>query len=157
MQRLIDALGPSPYRVIVSMGPRSDELTLAPNMVGQEFLPQTAVLPLVDVVITHGGNNTVVESLYFGKPMVLLPLFWDQHDNAQRMHEAGFGVRLATYEHSADELLGAIGRLRADGGLASRLDACSRRLQSFGGAASAASLIEQVALTGEPSAAVAAR
>ena len=145
MQRLIDMLGASDHRVIVSMGPRADELRLAPNMVGEEFLPQTTVLPQVDVVITHGGNNTVVESLHAGKPMVLLPLFWDQHDNAQRMHETGFGVRLSTYEHSPEELLGAIDRLRGDAALAGRLAGCSRRLGSFGGAARAASLIEQVA------------
>jgi MGT family glycosyltransferase len=146
MQQLIDVLGTSPYRVIVSMGPRSDELTLASNMVGQEFLPQTKVLPSVDLVITHGGNNTVVESLYFGKPMVLLPLFWDQHDNAQRMHETGFGVRLSTYGHSPEELLGAIERLRSDSALAARLAECSARLRSHGGAADAASHIEQVAV-----------
>jgi UDP:flavonoid glycosyltransferase YjiC (YdhE family) len=145
MQRLIDTLGSSPYRVIVSMGPRSDELRLASNMVGEEFLPQTAVLPEVDVVITHGGNNTVVESLYFGKPMVVLPLFWDQHDNAQRIHETGFGVRLSTYEHSPDELLGAIDQLRSDSALAARLGDCSRRLQGLDGCALAASLIERVA------------
>jgi UDP:flavonoid glycosyltransferase YjiC (YdhE family) len=146
MQRLIDVLGASSYRVIVSMGPRSGELTLAPNMVGQEFLPQTAVLPLVDVVITHGGNNTVVESLYFAKPMVLLPLFWDQHDNAQRMHETCFGVRLATYEHSPEELLGAIEHLRSSFTLDARLDACSQRLREFDGCGFAASQIEQVAV-----------
>jgi MGT family glycosyltransferase len=146
MQRLIDVLGASPYRVIVSMGPRSAELRLAKNMVGEEFLPQTAVLPLVDVVITHGGNNTVVESLYFGKPMVLLPLFWDQHDNAQRMHETGFGVRLASYEHSPEELLGALQRLRSDDALRARLADCSARLRAHGGAAQAADLIERVAV-----------
>jgi MGT family glycosyltransferase len=87
MQKLIDTLGETDYFVVVSMGPQHAELRLASNMTGEEFLPQPAILPQVDVVITHGGNNTVTESLHFGKPMVVLPLFWDQHDNAQRMHE----------------------------------------------------------------------
>ena len=66
-------------------------------MLGAEFLPQTSVLPHVDAVITHGGNNTVTESLWFGKPMLVAPIFWDQHDNAQRVHETGYGIRLPTY------------------------------------------------------------
>ena len=101
MRDLIGSLADSPYRVIVSMGPQHDQLELASNMAGEEFLPQTSILPQVDLVITHGGNNTVTECLHFGKPMVVLPLFWDQYDNAQRIDETGFGVRLATYDARA--------------------------------------------------------
>jgi MGT family glycosyltransferase len=145
MQTLIDSLADSRYRVIVSMGAQHDQLELADNMTGAEFLPQTSVLPQVDVVITHGGNNTVTESLYFGKPMVLLPLFWDQYDNAQRIHETGFGQRLDTYGHEPEQLTGALDRLLDDGALRERLGALSRRLQAAPGTIAAAKTIERVA------------
>ena len=90
MRRLVDVLGRTPHRYIVSKGPMADQIELADNMVGAEFLPQTTVIPQVDLVITHGGNNTTTEALHFGKPMILLPLFWDQYDNAQRMDELGY-------------------------------------------------------------------
>ena len=104
MNRLVAALAETPHRYVVSKGPQHESIELAPNMTGAEFLPQPAILPQVDLVITHGGNNTVTESIHFGKPMVVLPLFWDQHDNAQRVEEVGFGVRLATYEFEDREL-----------------------------------------------------
>jgi UDP:flavonoid glycosyltransferase YjiC (YdhE family) len=150
MGRLIDLLGPTNHRVIVSMGPQHQELHLHENMIGEEFLPQTSVLPLVDLVITHGGNNTVTESLYFGKPMIVLPLFWDQHDNAQRVHETGFGVRLDPYQFRDEDLLGWIDRLIADQGLAGRLQTVARRLQARPGTVQAAAMIETVARRGSP-------
>jgi MGT family glycosyltransferase len=145
MRKLIAELGDTGYRVIVSKGPQHDQFEVAPNMVGAEFLPQTSILPQVDLVITHGGNNTVTESLYFGKPMVVLPLFWDQYDNAQRVHETGLGVRLDTYGHTPEELTGAVDRLLGDEELKQRLAAISARLQDAPGTERAAELIEQVA------------
>ena len=150
MQRLVDVLGRSGHRVIVSKGPLADEIRLPDGMWGAGFLPQPAILPEVDLVITHGGNNTVTEALSFGKPMVVLPLFWDQYDNAQRIHETGLGIRLATYEFADDELLGAVDRLLADEALHRRLAAIGRRLQASPGTVLAADLIERVALTGAP-------
>jgi MGT family glycosyltransferase len=147
MQTLIDTLAETEHRVIVSMGPQHEELRLAENMIGAEFLPQPAILPQVDLVITHGGNNTVTESLHFGKPMVVLPLFWDQHDNAQRMHELGLGRRLDTYGHEPEELTGAIDELLRDDELRERLGAISRRLQAEPGTVKAAGLIERVGRT----------
>jgi MGT family glycosyltransferase len=145
MEKLVAELAEAPYRIVVSKGPQAAEFELAGNMDGAEFLPQTEILPKVDLVITHGGNNTVTESLYFGKPMVALPIFWDQHDNAQRLDETGFGVRLDTYRHSGAELTGAIDRLLGDEELAARLARTSQRLQQARGTELAADLIERAA------------
>jgi MGT family glycosyltransferase len=145
MKTLIATLADSPFRVIVSMGPQHAELELAENMTGAEFLPQASILPQVDLVITHGGNNTVTESLYYGKPMVLLPLFWDQYDNAQRIDETGFGRRLSTYGHEPDELRGAVAELLADEALKGRLAALSTHLRANPGTERAADLLAELA------------
>ncbi len=141
MERLLDALASGPHRAIVSLGPQADRLRLGPRMAGAAFLPQPAVLPQVDVVITHGGNNTVTESCHFGKPMVVLPLFWDQHDNAQRVAETGLGVRLDPFAVRAPALAAALSRLVGDARLTARLAAVARRLQQRPGTERAAELI----------------
>jgi MGT family glycosyltransferase len=150
LQRLVDILAATRHRVIVSKGPLADQLRLADNMTGEAFLPQPAIIPQVDLVITHGGNNTVTESFHHGKPIVCLPLFWDQVDNAQRLAETGFGARLAAYAAGAGELTGAIDRLLADRALAARLAAVSARLQANPGTIRAANLVEQLARDGQP-------
>ncbi|MDQ6795978.1 MAG: glycosyl transferase [Chloroflexota bacterium] len=150
MQRLVDVLGRTRHRVIVSKGPLGDQIRLHDNMTGESFLPQPSILPRVDLVITHGGNNTVTESLHHGKPMVVLPLFWDQVDNAQRMAETGLGVRLPAYDFADEELIGAIDRLLAGGALRDRLTALATRIQGESGTHRAAALIERLAVTGQP-------
>jgi MGT family glycosyltransferase len=145
MRRLIDGLAATPYRYIVSMGPLHAELELAPNMAGAEFLPQTSVIPQADLVITHGGNNTTTECLHFGKPMIVLPLFWDQHDNAQRVAELGLGVRLDTYRCTDAELHGALRRLLGDRALRDRLATGAAQIQARQGLRRAADLIERAA------------
>ena len=129
MRRLVDVLARTPHRYIVSKGPRADEFELPENMWGDARVPQTSIIPEVDLVITHGGNNTITESLHFGKPMVVLPLFWDQYDNAQRMHELGYGLRLATYDFSDDELVGAVDGLLENETLRSNLDELGDRIR----------------------------
>jgi MGT family glycosyltransferase len=148
MRRLVAVLADTPHRYIVSKGPQHTDYELAPNMWGAEFLPQTKVVPQVDVVITHGGNNTTTEAFHFGKPMVVLPLFWDQYDNAQRVDETGFGVRLATYAFEPAELTGAIERLLGDVGLRNRLAGVGAEIRARDGVAKAAAAIESIGLAG---------
>jgi MGT family glycosyltransferase len=146
MKRLVDVLGTTPHRFIVSKGPQHDEFELADNMVGAEFLPQTTIINQVDLVITHGGNNTTTESLHFGKPMIVLPLFWDQYDNAQRIHELGFGIRLDTYSFSDKEVLSALDTLLGDHDLRQKLATQGEQIRARDGLSVGANVIESVGL-----------
>jgi MGT family glycosyltransferase len=145
MRRLVAELADTPHRYVVSKGPQHAEYELAENMIGEEFLPQTSVLPHVDAVITHGGNNTTTECMWFGKPMLVLPIFWDQHDNAQRVDETGYGVRLHTYQCTEGELAEAVDSVLAAEPLRARCSAAGERLRRYPGTELAADLIEALA------------
>ena len=147
MQRLVDVLGRTPHRFIVSKGPQADRIELADNMVGAQMLPQTRIIPLVDAVISHGGNNTATEALHFGKPLIVLPLFWDQYENAQRIDELDLGVRLDTYHFDDDELIGALDRILADDHLRERVSAIGEEIRKRDGLSRAADVIERVGHT----------
>ncbi|MEY9875054.1 MGT family glycosyltransferase [Streptacidiphilus sp. MAP12-33] len=146
MKHLVEVLGRTPHRYIVSKGPQHAEYELAANMVGAEFLPQTTLIPQVDAVITHGGNNTTTECLHFGKPMVVLPLFWDQHDNAQRMHETGFGYRLSTYAFTDEDMAAALAHV-LDPAVRERAVEVGDAVRGREGLRRAADVIEQVGRT----------
>lgn len=77
--------------------------------------------------------------------MIVLPLFWDQYDNAQRVQDLGFGVQLDTYGFDDGELASALGRLLANEKLRKDLDASGAAIRSRDGIRVAADLIEGVA------------
>ncbi|CAG2115015.1 unnamed protein product, partial [Medioppia subpectinata] len=129
MTRLTTILAKSEHRFIVAKGPLHDKYELPNNMWGQKTLPQTAVIPLVDLVLTHGGNNTVTETFYFGKPMLVLPLWADQYDNAQRLQETGLGLRLNPFHCTEEELLTSIDKLVNDSDLAQRMKSIGDRIR----------------------------
>ena len=145
MKRLVTVLAETPHRYVVSKGPRAAEFDLPDNMWGEARLPQTSIIPACDLVITHGGNNTTTEALHFGKPMIVLPLFWDQFDNAQRMTELGLGVRLPTYDFEDEELRDAVAQLLVDGDLRRRMAVEGEKIRARDGKTKAADLIEETA------------
>lgn len=153
--RLLDALGGTRYRVVMSLGPQAAEvaagrLGLPTNVVEAEHLPQPAILPLVEAVVTHGGNNTFTECLHHGKPMVAMPLFWDQHDNARRVADLDLGHRLDPYRFAPADLTAALDDALADRDRRARLAEIGRGIRAEPGPERAARLILRLAQTREP-------
>ncbi len=144
MKRLTGFLADTEHRFIVSKGPRADEYDLPANMWGAAMVPQTTLIGQCDLVVTHGGNNTICEAFHFGKPTVVLPLFWDQYDNAQRVHETGLGRRLDTYRVGRAELLGAIDALLGDAAVRARMAGIGEQVRAENGVAHAAATIAEV-------------
>ena len=83
--------------------------------------------------------------------MILLPLFWDQYDNAQRMDELGFGVRLSTYAFTDQDMFDALEKLLGDDELRARMTKIGALIRERDGLRAGADIIEAVALgTGGP-------
>lgn len=147
MRRLISVLKKTTHKYIVSLGPRAAELLPLPqNMWGEEYLPQRKILPLVDLVLTHGGNNTFTETFSEGKPMLVLPLFGDQFDNAQRLTELGYGDRVDPYNFTEEELLAKIDRLLFSQEVHQKLWKASERILDSSKHEAMAERVEQLAL-----------
>jgi UDP:flavonoid glycosyltransferase YjiC (YdhE family) len=146
MNRLLALLGRMPLRVLANVGDYEESYPdPPPNVVLSSFFPQPSVIAQCDVVIHHGGNNTFTEALYFGKPALVLPMCWDGHDNATRIEETGYGMRLPTYTFSDADFEAAIERLLGDREMHARLNALSGHMQAQQGAQRAAHLLGALA------------
>jgi hypothetical protein len=82
--------------VFVAAGRHSLELSdyRADQVIVRDFLPQKAIIAQMDIVVHHGGCNTFTESLFYGKPMVILPFSSDQFNIAYDAEHLGLGVVL---------------------------------------------------------------
>ena len=120
-------------------------------MYGDEFLPQPSILPQCDLLITHGGNNTVCEGFSLRTADDRAAAVLGPVRQRAAPAETGFGARLPTYDWSEEELVGTVERLLADDGL-QRAHARDRRRASGRrpGEVKGADLIERLALTGRP-------
>nr|P20720.2 RecName: Full=UDP-glucuronosyltransferase 1-2; Short=UDPGT 1-2; Short=UGT1*2; Short=UGT1-02; Short=UGT1.2; AltName: Full=B2; AltName: Full=Bilirubin-specific UDPGT; AltName: Full=UDP-glucuronosyltransferase 1A2; Short=UGT1A2; Flags: Precursor [Rattus norvegicus] len=83
---------------------------LAKNTILVKWLPQNDLLghPKARAFITHSGSHGIYEGICNGVPMVMMPLFGDQMDNAKRMETRGAGVTLNVLEMTADDLENAL-------------------------------------------------
>ena len=112
------------------------------NVIVESWFPQPSVIPQVDAVIHHGGNNSFTECLYFGKPAIIMPYVWDGHDNATRVEETGHGFKMPRYDWTDAELVESIEACLTDTAMVARLAATSRHMQRQNGPAKAARLLE---------------
>ena len=75
-------------RVLLTVGRRFDASTLGPvpaNVHVEPWIDQARVLDHADLVVCHGGSGTSLAALAAGVPLVMVPLFADQFENARRI------------------------------------------------------------------------
>lgn len=145
LKRMISAIENMPLRALVNVGDYMAEYSDIPdNVIIDAWYPQPSVIPQVDLVIHHGGNNSFTECLYFGKPAIIMPYVWDGHDNAARVEETGHGFKLDRYDWNSVQLQEKIDHCLQDGAMQQKLAQTSSYMQSHHGPTRAADLINQM-------------
>jgi MGT family glycosyltransferase len=136
------------WQVVMSVGRTVDLNLIGPapsNFLVERSVRQTAVLPHVDVFITHGGLNSVMESLCFGVPMVLIPSIKEQRLTAHRVQILGCGTVLERTALTPDSLQQNAYALLEDGTIKSHLGLMRKKIEACGGYKRAAEAIVQYA------------
>jgi UDP:flavonoid glycosyltransferase YjiC (YdhE family) len=110
-QRLLEGLRDHPGDVVVTVGGELDPAGLGPqppNVHIERYLPQSAVLPHVDVVVSHGGSGSVLGALAHGRPMVIIAMGADQPWNAARCAALGVARVLDPIRATPDDIRVAV-------------------------------------------------
>jgi len=116
-RRLSEACEGLDAQLVISLGGRRDPAVLA-GLSGDILVvgnaPQLELLKRAQLVVTHAGPNTVLESLKQGKPMVALPMLLDQPAVATRLRRLGAAEVLSTENRSVQQIRAAIVKVQTD-------------------------------------------
>jgi UDP:flavonoid glycosyltransferase YjiC (YdhE family) len=109
----LSAVADLPVRVLLTVGRDLDVAALpdAPDNVRIEpWVPQQDVLAHASAAVVHGGSGSTLGALAAGLPLVVVPLFADQPQNARRVAEVGAGLSV---EPNREDIPATIPPLRA--------------------------------------------
>ena len=140
----INALAPTDWQVIISMGTNTDHFDDLPeNIQVYETVDQMAVLSIADAFITHCGMNSASEGLYYAVPLVLFPQTLEQNAVAKRVEELGAGVRLKTI--SEEDVLDALTKVMNEPQYKAGASQVSDSFKACGGSTEAKDFLEHIA------------
>jgi MGT family glycosyltransferase len=143
---LVEGLSDNRFRVLWSL-PKSQQhlLPALPSSFRiEDFVPQQAVLshPAVRAFVSHCGMNSINEALYWGKPILGLPFFGDQHYNAARIVDLGVALKLDKQSFDSSEVRQKINHLLNNPSYTDAARQMAVVLKSTGGLDKAADIVE---------------
>lgn len=106
------------------------------------FIDQPAFIRRADVVITHGGLNTVLDAISASTPILAVPVAFDQPAVAARVVFNGLGRRVSRFA-PIDTLAHHLEQLLSDHTYRLRMRHASQQLRQAGGVTQGATIVEQ--------------
>jgi MGT family glycosyltransferase len=103
------------------------------NIVVQPHVAQLDVLARAAVFVTHGGMNSVSESLYHRVPMIVVPQMSEQQMVGKQVAALGAGLYIAPADVTADRLRVAVRQIRGDVRFREQADKVRQSFDAAGG------------------------
>ncbi|WP_257667605.1 glycosyltransferase [Parapedobacter tibetensis] len=145
--KVVTAFAGQPMQVVVVTDPKLFT-EWPPNFMVCEKIPQVELLPHLDAVVCHGGQNTVCESLANGLPLVVIPIAYDQSYVAGRVVETGCGIRLNYKRFKSQHLKDAVETVLLDDTYRQKAATIQKAFAGLGGTDDAASRLEELSQSG---------
>lgn len=134
--------------VVATGGIPVHEESLSDHVHLVESFAQPLLLQCAQMLLTHGGYNSIREGIGAGVPMAVLPVFGDQPQNADRVEELGLGVRVQDVD--ATHIAKACEQVLQDTGYAERARRAQRRMLALPSVAGAVAELERAAASRSP-------
>lgn len=97
----------------------------------ERFVDQARVLPLVDVVVHHGGSGTTLGTAASGLPQLILPTGADQKLNGDAVSAAGVGLMITPDRLDEAGVRSAVGALLVEPAYAAAAQAVRREIAAM--------------------------
>jgi len=88
--------------LFVTAFPEQLPATLPPRIRHLPYAPFSQLFPRAAAVVHHGGVGTVAQALRAGVPQLIVPMSYDQPDNADRVERLGAGLSISPARYSSD-------------------------------------------------------
>ncbi|MGE5335239.1 MAG: glycosyltransferase [Nitrososphaerota archaeon] len=151
--RVISGLRDLPINLIVTVGHRLDPADFGDqpaNVHIEQYIPQSLILPLCDLVISHGGSGSVMGALAHGLPLALIPLNADQPLNAGRCTALGVGRVIGDETITAEAARDAIAAMLATPDYRRNAERMREEIAGLPGVTYAVELLERLATEKRP-------
>jgi MGT family glycosyltransferase len=151
LRAMIDAFSGSDYFVVLSPGADIPDDAFGPlpdNFEINRHAYNFQILPHAALAVSQGGTGTVMESLYHGVPILVVPRMPVHAETGYRVAELRLGGYLPENIMSLDTIRESVAQILGDAGLASRIARMQQIVKNSGGAELAANRIEQF-ITGQ--------
>ncbi|MEM1990765.1 MAG: glycosyltransferase [Candidatus Bathyarchaeia archaeon] len=146
---------PDNYQIIMSTGSPSnpiEAIAYKNHFIVYNWIPNRfEYLMASDLVISRAGHGTLSQSIYYGKPMILIPTpsHTEQTNNAKRVKEMGIAEVIEQSDVNAEVLLKTVEKVLLDNSYKRNVEEIRRKVMKINGLKTIVDAILSVAEKGD--------